>query len=148
MSIRIDAHDDGDNLDGKAMDASGILEKYASEYDPHSFVFREGDSARYLYFVRSGKIALRKRVGSTDQTLGIVGPGEVFGEIALIGQGMRLSSAQALETSQVLALDESIVIELMSTSGDFMLTVIKALVKRIVQLSDLAGSLDLQNKGQ
>ena len=65
-----------------------------------STIFTEGDPGDGAYFIGKGKVEIRcSTVSGTNRVLAIVGPGEIFGEMALLDQATRSASAVAIETS-------------------------------------------------
>jgi len=68
-----------------------------------SYIFMEGDPARWFYVVRSGhvKIVRHSKTGK-DVVLEILGPGEIFGGIAVIEKRPYPAAAQTTESSVVL----------------------------------------------
>lgn len=59
-------------------------------------IFREGDDAHgEAFLVQSGRVAIRKRVGGEERTLGVLGQGELLGEIALFRSAPRSATAVA-----------------------------------------------------
>ncbi len=68
-------------------------------------VFSEGDDGDDVYVVLSGRVRIAKALSvSTDKTLELVDRGGVFGELALLGGGLRSASASAVEATEVLVL--------------------------------------------
>ena len=67
------------------------------------YIFMEGDPARWFYLVRSGhvKIVRHSRTGK-DVVLELLGPGEVFGGVAVIEKRPYPAAAQATESTVVL----------------------------------------------
>lgn len=69
------------------------------------FAFREGDPGDEVFIVRSGRVRIAKAISlDAHRTLALVGPGGIFGELAMVDQGPRSASAEATEASEVLAL--------------------------------------------
>ena len=59
-------------------------------------IFYQGDLGQALYLVASGKVRLfRTHLGGQERTLALLGPGELFGEMSLLGEGERSASAVA-----------------------------------------------------
>jgi len=59
-------------------------------------IFREGDDpGGEAFLIRSGKVAIRKRVHGREQTLRTLGEGQLFGEIALFSAAPRTADAVA-----------------------------------------------------
>ena len=69
-------------------------------------LFREGDLAETLHFIQSGRFAIQARTSRGDtRMLAILGPGDYFGELALLSDGARRSAdVVALEDGRTLAL--------------------------------------------
>ncbi len=66
------------------------------------YVFMEGDPSRWFYLVKSGhvKIVRHSKTGK-DVILELLGPGEIFGGVAVIEQRPYPAAAQATEPSVV-----------------------------------------------
>jgi CRP/FNR family transcriptional regulator len=72
-------------------------------YRARQYVFMEGDVARWLCVVRSGRVKIVKHSPSgKDVVLELLGPGEVFGGVAVIERRPYPAAAQALEPSVAL----------------------------------------------
>jgi len=65
-------------------------------------VYREGEPARYFYFLLSGTISLWHRRGSKEEQVRLLTPGEVFGEEALLGLARRHATASVENEAAVL----------------------------------------------
>jgi signal transduction histidine kinase len=58
-------------------------------------IFSEGDAGQFLYLVESGQVRVFKSLpDGTQETLGRVGPGDYFGEMAFFGQHARSAGAE------------------------------------------------------
>ena len=78
-------------------------------YKKGQMLFYKGHRAYGLYVVRSGKVALlEKREGSKTAIKRILGPGDIFGERALIHHEPYDFSAMALEDCQIIFYPKSI----------------------------------------
>ena len=75
----------------------------AESHRARAGIFTEGDAARWLYVVKSGhvKIVRQSRAGK-DVVLDLLGPGEIFGGVAVIERRPYPASAVASEASVVL----------------------------------------------
>ena len=73
-----------------------------------SVVFHAGDPGDSLYIVREGEVELyiKDTVGQKI-VLATAGPGDMFGELAMLDEGSRTATALALRDSDVLVLDRS-----------------------------------------
>ena len=64
-------------------------------------IFGEGDPADRMYIVKSGTVVLTKG----EEPLETVGPGGLFGELALIDRGSRSAGAVAETDCELVAID-------------------------------------------
>jgi NADH dehydrogenase len=78
-----------------------------AHYEPGELVFQEGDSGDCLYMILAGKVEVIKLLGSEPQSIGTLGPGEYFGEMALLGRQPRSASTKALTELDLLVLPRS-----------------------------------------
>ncbi|MFV5213742.1 cyclic nucleotide-binding domain-containing protein [Azonexus caeni] len=83
----------------------GIVESmlHTRQYQAGEIVFDEGDDGQALYIVRLGNIAIRT-VTAWDTPVAVLGPGNFFGEMALLDQSWRSAQARAQTESTLSAL--------------------------------------------
>jgi CRP/FNR family transcriptional regulator, cyclic AMP receptor protein len=97
-------------------------------------VYEVGEPAESAYVVASGNIRFVLGSGTNETTLGVVGPGESFGEIALLDGGPRGASAEALEDSVVIGIPRTAVLRMLITHEGYaeeLLATIGHVVRRI-----------------
>jgi CRP-like cAMP-binding protein len=70
-------------------------------------LYREDDTADSAYVVVSGRIALYREGNGERQIVGTAGPGALLGELALIADTRRLTSASAALDSQIMRLNRA-----------------------------------------
>ncbi len=62
----------------------------------HRF-FNEGDPGTAAFLIQTGRVSIRRKVDFREQELAQLGPGRLFGELALIKAAPRLASVYAIE---------------------------------------------------
>lgn len=77
-----------------------LLEQMAGALQERSFVpgdaiVREGDPASEFCIIETGTVSVRTVIGGTEYELARLGPGESFGEVALLGGRVRTASVYA-----------------------------------------------------
>lgn len=88
------------------------------EFEPAGIVYREGQPGDHLILVESGRLeAWLSTPGGGEVRLSAIGPGEVTGELALLGDGRRTATIRAIERSRGWLLDRR-AFELLRVSGD------------------------------
>lgn len=86
-----------------------LVASIASErnYRSGDVVFEERSNGTDLYVIASGSVAIQIHTGapsdSTPQTIAVLGPGQSFGEVALVDNGLRSARAMSHEDGTVLA---------------------------------------------
>ena len=105
-------------------------------------IMAEGDRIDSLYIVISGR--LKVMMGEADGKeviLGILGPGEIFGEMGLIDDGPRSASVVAIEPCELLVVTKGDFKRCMVESFDTAMTVMRVLVRRLRAADRKIGSL-------
>jgi NADH dehydrogenase len=75
-------------------------------FEAGQVIFREGDRGEWLYVVTKGEVTVLKTVpGRGEQSVRRLGPGECFGEIALVSDTARSATVRAVSETSVLAVD-------------------------------------------
>ena len=70
-------------------------------------VVRQGERARGFYVVRSGTLQVVEELpGGGERALRVLGTGESFGELGLVGTAPRAATVRALERSEVFEIDK------------------------------------------
>jgi uncharacterized membrane protein len=82
-------------------------------------LFKAGEPGDSLYVVQNGEIELYiKDTAGQKIVLAVVGPGQIFGELALLDQGARTATAVALEQTELLELDRDDLLMLFKKAPD------------------------------
>jgi CRP/FNR family transcriptional regulator, cyclic AMP receptor protein len=100
-------------------------------FEAGAAIFSEGDTGDRLYVVREGTVAL----SSGGELLEEVGPGGVFGELALIDSSPRSGTATAVTACDLVALDERAFLFHVSQTPFFALNVMRVLAERLRRAS-------------
>jgi CRP-like cAMP-binding protein len=99
-------------------------------------VFHEGDSGSTLHLVDKGRVAIRVTTPMGEvATLRIHGPGDYFGELAVVAPGPRMASVVALEPVETLALQKDEFDRLRKTHPGVDAMLIESLVGEIRRVS-------------
>ena len=93
-------------------------------------LFSEGDPGDCLYIVVEGEL----RVSSRDQTLVLLGPGKIVGELALLDPEPRSASVTASRDALLFRIDKEPFDEVMADRPEIALGIIRSLARRIRQL--------------
>lgn len=99
-------------------------------------VFHEGDPGDALHLVDKGHLAVKRSTPLGDvATLLVMGPGDFFGELAVVAPGPRSATVVALDPVETLALHRQVFDELRQTHPGIDRVLIHALVEEVRRLS-------------
>jgi CRP-like cAMP-binding protein len=97
------------------LDSAGAARTIA-RYARLAVVFSQGDPAEHVFYLQRGhvKISIVSRTGK-EAVVGILGPGDFFGEGCLAGQPRRIATVVALTASTALVVEKTTMLELLRT---------------------------------
>lgn len=95
-------------------------------------IFKEGDTGDGLYVVKSGLVQITAIVGGGERkTLSRVEPGEIFGEMAVLGSSSRSASASAEVDTQVYFIPRAQLISLFEKSPRLAASLVREISQRL-----------------
>jgi CRP/FNR family cyclic AMP-dependent transcriptional regulator len=109
-----------------------------------AIVVSEGDDAHGLFVVQSGSLkCFLMDENGREVTLSLLGPGEYFGELALIDEAPRSASVLALERSELLQIQRPVFLALLDENPACVRVLLKNLATRVRSLTDNVRALAL-----
>ena len=104
------------------------------QFSAGQYVFREGDAGSDMYIIETGTIAILRQARG-DAPLAELGPGDFFGELALLDDAPRSATAEALEATETWTLHREEFINYLTDNPDFALHVLQTLARHIRRLN-------------
>ncbi|MGH7320557.1 MAG: cyclic nucleotide-binding domain-containing protein, partial [Candidatus Rokuibacteriota bacterium] len=112
---------------------------FEKAYVPGDVVFHEGDPGKGLFIVLDGAVAITRSTPDGEQHLATLGPGEAFGELALIDDLPRSATARITAPSRLLILYRSHFEGLVEGNRGIALVVTRNLLRRLATYVRRAG---------
>jgi CRP/FNR family transcriptional regulator, cyclic AMP receptor protein len=118
------------------------LDRFSRVAVPRSFpkgtrVFHEGDHSDACYIIREGSFRVtREHPDGRAITLANLGPGDIFGELAMLDGEVRSASVEALSDGDLLALPAADVRGLLARHPEITVKLVAALVRRLRQANE------------
>jgi CRP/FNR family transcriptional regulator, cyclic AMP receptor protein len=106
-------------------------ELYGRDFPAGAVIFEEGDPGSRLYVLQTGRVRIVKRNGPRQVTLAQLGPGEFFGEMALLDRQPRSATAVVDEPARLLELDEAAFERMVTERGEVALGILRRLSRRL-----------------
>jgi serine/threonine-protein kinase len=86
-------------------------------FAPGSVIIQEGDVGDAAYMIVSGRCRAYRAVGDAQETLAVMGVGDVFGEMALLLDERRAATVEAVDRVVALVLDKQTITEGLGIEG-------------------------------
>ena len=130
-----------------------LISKVATE-ESHALgtrIFQHGDPGDKLYIIIDGKVRISREVpGMGEEALAILGPGAVFGEMALLDEAPRSADARVHERCRLLALPKDAFEDLLFLHKDLayevLWSVVRMLTGRLRETNDKLTFLTITGK--
>jgi CRP-like cAMP-binding protein len=122
--------------------SSEELEHVAQVVVPRRFeagevVFKEGDEGSTCYIVRSGRArAVREHADGRSITLAHFGPGDIFGEMAMLDGERRSATVESIEATDAIAILSADMHRLLREYPDISVKLIAALGQRLRETNE------------
>ena len=105
------------------------------DFAANSYIYLPEEPAQHIYLINQGRI----KIGTYGEdgreiTKAILGPGEVFGEMALIGQDQRRDFAYALEEVSLCTLERADLTDMLRERSDLQLFFMRLIGNRTLRL--------------
>jgi CRP-like cAMP-binding protein len=102
------------------------------QFEAGAVVFREGDEGSTCYIVRTGRArAIREHPDGRSITLAHFGPGDIFGEMAMLDGERRSATVEATEDTEAIAILSTDMHRLLREHPDISVKLIAALGQRL-----------------
>ncbi len=123
-----------------------IFDKCGRTYNAGDTIFREGDLGNEMYIIQSGRVKITKQLkDGVEKTLVILGPGDFFGEMAVIDKDVRSANASAMDASRLIALDEEVFEMHMQTNPKIVKKILKNLTSRLREANQQIANLMIKD---
>jgi len=106
----------------------GALTEHPPLHCPlNKVIMKAGEGGVFMYVVLEGRIAISIETATVER----IGPGGIFGEMALVDQSRRAASAVAETDSSLLAINRNDFLAMVKTKPEFGVAMLKAVAQRL-----------------
>ena len=109
------------------------LPQFRQSYRKSEVIFEEGSTGSEMYLIHSGQVLLSVRQGETEPApLVVLGPGDFFGEMALVDDSPRSATASAAtDNTELIAIDRTRFLFMVRQQPEFALSLMHTLCQRL-----------------
>lgn len=111
------------------------------EYTPGTTVFREKAAGACMYVIRSGRVKIFRRLRDSEIVLAFLGPGDFFGEMALLEGLPRSATAVVVEPTVLIEVDGNTFEEMIRRNIEIAVRIMRRLASRVRELDERLGKL-------
>jgi CRP/FNR family cyclic AMP-dependent transcriptional regulator len=108
-----------------------LFQRFGKEFPKGTVLFHEGEAGKEMFVLQAGRVVITKTVRDTLQTLATLGPGEFFGEMALISNRPRNATATVEEQARLLVIDPKTFEGMIRGNSEIAVRMIKKLAERL-----------------
>ncbi len=99
-------------------------------------IVRQGDSGSHMYVVQRGQVEVVQSAPSGEEVrLGLLGPGDVFGEMAIFERQVRSATARAVGEAFVLTVDRRTFLRRVQEDPSLAFHILASMSQRVRQLN-------------
>ena len=113
---------------------TALFQKFGTDFESGEFICREGDEGDQMYIVQKGRVRVSKQIGGRDHELAEIGPGEFFGEMAIVNNVKRTASIQAIEKTELLHFNREGFLSMINKNPMIALNIIDRQCRRLQDL--------------
>ena len=109
----------------------------SKKYAAGEVLFRQGQPGISAHIIKSGQFEVYLENGNKEQQLAVVGPGQIFGEMALLGGSgtPRTASVRALTSSEVINLSRAHLLTMFKGVDPILKHLVLTLVNRLKEMN-------------
>jgi CRP-like cAMP-binding protein len=126
-------------LESAAIEAlSGFT--FRKTFQPGEAIVEEGRTGNGLYIIVSGRVEVVKGDGTDRaQVLATLGPGEPFGELALLGEWKRTATVRAIDETDCLGMDRWVFLAHLRRQPEIAVKMLQFVAQRLVETDSRLG---------
>lgn len=108
-----------------------LADKFGVRLSEGTTVFRQGDAGGSLYVIRAGKVRVVKEAHGRQRVVATLGPGDFFGEMAVVTGRPRSATVEVVEEAELLKVPADKLQEMVLDAGEVAIRLIRHLAERL-----------------
>jgi CRP/FNR family cyclic AMP-dependent transcriptional regulator len=118
------------------LDSAGVARKVA-EFKKKETIFAQGDPGKNVLYIQKGGVRLSviNEIGK-EAVVGVLGPGDFFGEGCLAGQPLRIGTAAAIVATTVLVIEKKEMMRVLHSEHAFSDRFITYMLARNIRIEE------------
>lgn len=101
------------------------------DYKPGAIIFAQGEVGDEAFIIESGRVEIARGDGKAELIIGIVNPGDLIGEMALIDSAPRMATARAMGKTTCIVIPKRVFGRVLKQSSPVVVAVLNTLLRRL-----------------
>ena len=101
-------------------------------FEPGYVFFHQGDPGNFAYLIQSGEVSIQYKTAESTKELGPLGPGRIFGELALLTSEPRKATATAMTLTTCEIISQRAISDSIGSMPPILRALIRMYVRQIV----------------
>ena len=114
-------------------------------HDVGKRLIHQGETSYELYVMLSGEVAVKRQSGDGETELARLGPGDTFGELALLDFGSRSASVDVLSETRVFVTERAAIFRLSNLEGKLYRNLAIMMATRLRETDAMLGRMTARN---
>ncbi len=119
------------------MGTDPLFARFGREFPEGHVLFREGDVGSVMYVIHAGRVRISRTFATGERTLAVLGPGDFFGEMAILNKKPRTATAVALDDVQLVEIDPRTLEAMVLGNAEIAVRLITRLARRLDSANEL-----------
>lgn len=103
-------------------------------YADGEVVVRQGEAGSCMYVIQAGQVEIVREHDANETVLGVLGEGEVFGDMAIIEQQPRSATVRARGEARILTIDRQTFLRHVQADPTIAFNVLRSMGRRVRRL--------------
>ena len=108
-----------------------LADRFGVHLKAGTTVFRQGDPGGSMYVIRAGKVRVLTESHGRQRVVTTLGPGDFFGEMAVVTGRPRSASAEVVEEAELLKVPADKLQDMVTGAGEVAIRLIRHLAERL-----------------
>jgi CRP-like cAMP-binding protein len=108
-----------------------LFQRHGKVFPAGTVIFREGEPGHEMYVLQTGVVRITRRFRDVEKLLATLGPGEFFGEMAIISNKPRTATAEVVSDARALVIDAKTFETMVRDSAEIAVRLIHKFAERL-----------------
>ncbi|UCG26119.1 MAG: cyclic nucleotide-binding domain-containing protein [Chloroflexota bacterium] len=98
-------------------------------------IVQQGDTGSCMYVIQDGEVEVVRTYNGSSVRLAVLGPGDIFGELSLFGNGARSATVRALGDVRIITVDRHIFLRRVQEDLTLAFRIFQTMAARLNQMN-------------